>query len=214
MKTHNFVTSSIEQQPSIGVKALGVLLIPLVIVGNLCAYVDKVMRRLVASWIFETDIHSADVLLYKYYRQQVWLDDEPAGLIEMRDEEDQEPPSAEMTMPVLPFEEVQPVAPVSKPSKNADLELALDSLIDYTLAAFEEDLINEEGVLLKGNIAPWAQRGDLPNTTKERAKMIIDKTEPPVWFKNGSRLWQFNLKDYVNSDSAKAAIIDAYNSLI
>lgn len=126
-----------------------------------------------------------------------------------------EPHNVTKTAHVLSLQQLgrQKAAQPKQPARDADLELAIDALIDYTLAAFEDGLIDDEGVLLKGNVAPWAKRGELPTPAKERAKMLIDRTTPPVWFINGSKLWQFNMVDYDDADSATDSLTEAYRSI-
>lgn len=95
---------------------------------------------------------------------------------------------------------------------DTDLELAIDALIDYTQAAFAEGLTDSEGVLLKGNVAPWAKRGDLPPGPKAKANEINNRTNPKVWSLNSSKLWQLNRRTYANPQSAIIALQEAYQA--
>lgn len=103
----------------------------------------------------------------------------------------------------------------AKPTpRDADLELAIDALVDYTQAAFVDGLIDDEGVLLKGNVAPWAKRGDLPAGPKAKANALNDMTNPKVWSLNSSKLWQLNIRAYANAQSAVIALREAHQAYV
>lgn len=123
-----------------------------------------------------------------------------------------EPHNVTKTAHVLSLQQLgrQKAAQPKQPARDADLELAIDALIDYTLAAFEDGLIDDEGVLLKGNVAPWAKRGELPPGPKAKANEIINRTNPRVWRLNTSKLWQLNRRTYANAQSAVIALREAY----
>lgn len=123
-----------------------------------------------------------------------------------------EPHNVTRTTHVLSLQQLgrQKATQPKQPARDADLELAIDALIDYTLAAFNEGLIDDEGVLLKGNVAPWAKRGELPPGPKAKANDIINSTNPKVWSLNTSKLWQLNRRTYANAQSAVIALREAY----
>jgi len=101
-----------------------------------------------------------------------------------------------------------------QPARDDDLELAIDALVDYTQAAYAEGLIDGEGVLLKGNVAPWAKRGDLPAGPKAKANTLNDMTNPKVWSLNSSKLWQLNIRAYANAQSAVIALREAKQAYV
>jgi len=109
---------------------------------------------------------------------------------------------------------MQKTAKPKQAPRDPDLEIAIDALIDYTQAAFDEGLIDSEGVLLKGNVAPWAKRGDLLTGPKAKANAINKATNPMVWSLNTSKLWQLNIRAYANKKSATIALREAYQGYV
>jgi len=189
---------------------------------------------------FRTDMESAGTLLYLFRDMTLWIDGDPneerrklfaylAGETERPQIEQREPPvhpawTKEQLAQRAPMiedytEAFSPEPPkaasqAKQPARDADLELAVDALVDYTQAAFAEGLIDSEGVLLKGNVAPWAKRGDLPAGPKAKANALNDMTNPKVWSLNSSKLWQLNIRAYANAKSAVIALREAHQAYV
>lgn len=150
----------------------------------------------------------------------VWTKEElnrRAPMIEDYDDFEPEPHTVTKLAQTLSMAQVERpkfTKQAKQPARDADLELAIDALIDYTQAAYTEGLIDGEGVLLKGNVAPWAKRGDLPAGPKAKANALNDMTNPKVWSLNSSKLWQLNIRAYANAQSAVIALREAKQAYV
>ena len=109
------------------------------------------------------------------------------------------PPTIELAPHVLPL-----------PANNEEEEMidrAADAIIDFLHMIFEEEgMMNADGVLAKGVVAPWAKRGTLPGPVKEMAKKIIEYEDEPIFFVNVSKLWQFNIKEYPTLEATTSIV--------
>lgn len=76
----------------------------------------------------------------------------------------------------------------------------------YTVENDEFVCIKPDGSLRKGIVAPWADSSDLSTTIKRRMLDIIKQTEPKLFYQEGTRPWQLNIRAYPGAGDAVAAL--------
>lgn len=89
-------------------------------------------------------------------------------------------------------------------------ENAYAVMLDFVMRLYQDDgLVKANGILKKGVIAPWTERGVMPDGTetpapvKRRLQDMIKQTTPPLFMLNSdNRLWQLNIESYPTVDSA------------
>lgn len=210
MRTNEFAVGVIEERGTHWLIRL--MTFPSRAIDDLFYQANKFVCLWIVAYYFNIDMRSAEALLEFYYgKSPIWIEEGEEEEIESPVHPPLDPKFIEETTYTIPFDYGD--ESYNQESKDADLERAMDVFIDFCLAIFEEDnMMNEDGVLTKGVIAPWAKRGELPSLVKERIKMIVSRTQPPIFFQNQSNLWQFNIVDYPTKEEAKAAISNVYGT--
>lgn len=96
------------------------------------------------------------------------------------------------------------------------MENAYSVLLDFVMRLYrDEGLIKANGILKKGVIAPWTDRGVMPDgnetpaPVKRRLLDMINQTVPALFKLNqDSKMWQLNIEDYPAVDDALSILDD------
>jgi hypothetical protein len=146
-----------------------------------------------------------------------------APMIEYYDEFEPEPHSVTKLAQVLSMAQVDrpKVKQSAKAKMDATTLAAMDVLTEFALKLYDsletdEPLVKQDGTLVKGTIAPWAQRGvdtkgnKVSDNIKRRMDELISDTD--LFVLTESKLWRLDLFAYPDFDTACAAVEDAAKS--
>jgi hypothetical protein len=146
-----------------------------------------------------------------------------APMIEDYDEFEPEPHSVTKLAQVLSMAQVDrpKVKQSAKAKMDATTLAAMDVLTEFALKLYDsletdEPLVKQDGTLVKGTIAPWAQRGvdtkgnKVSDNIKRRMDELISDTD--LFVLTESKLWRLDLFAYPDFDTACAAVEDAAKS--
>lgn len=153
MRTNDFTAEGINEQNPASVKALNFLLTPFYMVDDMLSYLGRVIRCALVAWLFETDMNSAGVLLWKYYQHVVWVTDNEDEAEALEDDEEFEDEDDDLDEDELVSESelVDEPEPVEEP---AVVHPPLSrNFVTATAPTIPESLLTEGGNYVRNKMA-------------------------------------------------------------